>query len=68
MRGFGVDAQLSVHECRLTPGERREMWRRLVALVDAEDKLMLLVLDPRARIESLGVPHIGFEPVHHYIG
>ncbi|WP_315783301.1 MULTISPECIES: CRISPR-associated endonuclease Cas2 [unclassified Bradyrhizobium] len=69
VRGFGVDAQLSFHECRFTPAERREMWRRLTALLDAdEDRLLLLVLDPRARIESLGTPRVTLDPQLHYIG
>ena len=68
VRAFGVDAQLSVHECRLTPGERREMWRRLGALIEADDKLLLLVLDPRARVQTLGTPRIALEPGLQYIG
>jgi CRISPR-associated endonuclease Cas2 len=44
VRGFGVDAQLSVHECRFTAGERREMWERLTAIADAGDRLLLLIL------------------------
>jgi CRISPR-associated protein Cas2 len=68
IRGFGVDAQLSVHECHFTSGERREMWRRLTALVAPEDKLLLLILDPRARVETLGTPRVTLEPLLHYIG
>jgi len=69
VRGFGVDAQLSVHECQFTAGERREIWQRLVALLDeGEDRLLMLVLDPRARIEALGAPRITLDPVSHYIG
>ena len=69
VRGFGVDGQLSVHECRFTAGERREMWRRLVSLLDErEDRLLLLLLDPRARIETLGTPRVTLDPLLHYIG
>jgi len=68
VRGFGVDAQLSVHECQFTPGERREMWRRLTALIGKDDKLLLLILDPRARMETLGTPRVALEPHLHYIG
>jgi len=68
VRGFGIDAQLSVHECQFTPGERREMWSRLTALAAEDDRLLLLLLDPRARIEMLGTPRATLDPVLHYIG
>lgn len=68
VRGFGLDAQLSVHECRLSPGERREMWRRLSALAEDEDKLLMLVLDSRARVEILGTPRGEIDPAFSYIG
>ncbi|KAA5598206.1 CRISPR-associated endonuclease Cas2 [Blastochloris sulfoviridis] len=69
VRGFGIDAQLSVHECQFTAAEREEMWRRLVSLLnEEEDRLLLLVLDPRARIEALGTPRSTLEPYLHYIG
>jgi CRISPR-associated endonuclease Cas2 len=68
VRGFGIDGQLSVHECRLTSGERREIWRRLTDILDERDRLLLLLLDPRARVETLGTPRAPFEPALHYIG
>lgn len=68
VRGFGVDAQLSVHECQFTTGERQEMWHRLTALLAPDDKLLMLILDPRARVASLGTPRVTLEPNLHYIG
>lgn len=68
VRGFGIDAQLSVHECRFTPGERGEMWVRLTGLAADSDRLMLLLLDPRSRIVTLGTPRTPLEPALHYIG
>ena len=68
VRGFGIDGQLSVHECFFTPGERREIWRRLTAIAAADDRLLMLLLDPRARIETLGAPRAPFAPAHHYVG
>ena len=68
VRGFGPDGQLSVHECSLSAGERREIWRRLTDLADEDDRLMMLLLDPRARIETLGTPRASLEPGLHYIG
>ncbi|MBL8573943.1 MAG: CRISPR-associated endonuclease Cas2 [Hyphomicrobiaceae bacterium] len=55
VRAFGVGGQFSASECAFSPGELRELWHRLGSLVDsAEDRLLLLRLDPRARIFCLG--------------
>lgn len=67
VRGFGLDPQLSVHECHFTPAERDEIWNRLAGLLDpATDRLMMLRLDPRSAIDHLGVARIG--PGHADIG
>jgi CRISPR-associated endonuclease Cas2 len=68
VRGFGIDAQLSVHECRFTAAERREIWRRVTALVAPDDRVLMLVLDPRARVETLGTARAPLDPAFHYIG
>ncbi len=60
VRGFGLDPQLSVHECLFTPGERNEIWHGLTDLLDpATDRLLMLRLDPRGAISAIGVPRIG---------
>jgi CRISPR-associated protein Cas2 len=60
VRGFGLDSQLSVHECHFTTGERNEIWRRLTSILDpATDRLLLLRLDPRSAIDHVGVARIG---------
>lgn len=57
VRAYGIDGQLSAHECLFSPGERREIWRRLTALLDpTEDRLMILRLDPRLETVVLGRP------------
>ena len=43
------------------------MWRRLTAFLTEDDRLLLLVLDPRARV-TLGTPRATLEPTLHYIG
>ena len=68
IRGFGIDSQLSVHECRLTPGERREIWARLTALASLDDRLLMLRLDPRSRVEMLGTPRKLLDETLHYMG
>ncbi|HHG89767.1 MAG TPA: CRISPR-associated endonuclease Cas2 [Devosia sp.] len=48
--GFGMDPQLSFHECRLSAGERRELWGELTRCAKPEqDRLLLLRLDPRSQ-------------------
>lgn len=55
--GFGIDPQLSFHECRLSTGERRELWAELIACADPEqDRLLLLRLDPRSSKWRLSEP------------
>ena len=55
VQGFGLDPQLSFHECSLTAGERREVWRALCAASCAdEDRLILVRLDPRSASWRLG--------------
>ena len=60
VRGFGLDPQLSVHECWFTAGERNEIWQHLSAILDpATDRLLLLRFDPRSTIDHLGAARIG---------
>jgi CRISPR/Cas system-associated endoribonuclease Cas2 len=57
VRGFGLDAQRSVHECRFSPAERDEIWLRLVSILDpAADRLLMLRLDPRSAVEQICTP------------
>jgi CRISPR/Cas system-associated endoribonuclease Cas2 len=57
VQGFGIDPQLSFHECCLSRGETRELWGELLACSDpARDKLLLLRLDPRNATWRLGKP------------
>jgi CRISPR-associated protein Cas2 len=55
VKGYSTGGQKSVHECFLTAGERARLLRDMVAvLVQAEDSFLLLRLDPRARVLTLG--------------
>jgi CRISPR-associated protein Cas2 len=55
VKGYSTGGQKSVHECFLTAGERARLLRAMEAvLVDAEDSFLLLRLDPRARVFTLG--------------
>ncbi len=55
VEGFGMDPQLSFHECHLSRGETRELWNELLDCHNAdEDRLLLLRLDPRNATWRLG--------------
>ena len=55
VKGYSTGGQKSVHECFLTAGERERLLRDAAAVLDeAEDSFLLLRLDPRARVLTLG--------------
>jgi CRISPR-associated protein Cas2 len=55
VKGYSTGGQKSVHECFLTAGERAKLLRDMAAvLVADEDSFLLLRLDPRARVLTLG--------------
>lgn len=55
VRAYASGGQKSVHEVHLTPAERQHLLEDMEALIDpAEDRFMLIRLDPRAKVETLG--------------
>jgi CRISPR-associated protein Cas2 len=55
VKGYSTGGQKSVHECFLTAGERARLLRDIErVLEEAEDSFLLLRLDPRARVLTLG--------------
>jgi CRISPR-associated protein Cas2 len=55
VKGYSTGGQKSVHECFLTPGERAALIGDVAGvLVEAQDSFLLLRLDPRARVLTLG--------------
>lgn len=55
VKGYSTGGQKSVHECFLTAGERAWLLGRMKGLLEeAEDSFLLLRLDPRARVLTLG--------------
>ena len=55
VKGYSTGGQKSVHECFLTAGERSRLLRDIErVLEEAEDSFLLLRLDPRARVLTLG--------------
>jgi len=63
VRGFGLGGQKSVHECRLSRREAEELWQSMRALTCAEtDRLLMIRLDPRAPVVTLGIARPPADP------
>jgi len=55
VKGYSTGGQKSVHECFLTAGERGKLIRDVArVLAETDDSFLLLRLDPRARVLTLG--------------
>lgn len=69
VRGYTTGGQKSVHEVLLTRGERHELLHNMSLLLDeAEDRFLLLRLDPSARTYALGVAAKPADPDYFYVG
>jgi CRISPR-associated protein Cas2 len=55
VKGYSTGGQKSVHECFLTDVERARLLRDMEAVLkETDDSFLLLRLDPRARVLTLG--------------
>jgi CRISPR-associated protein Cas2 len=55
VKGYSTGGQKSVHECFLTEGEKAHLLHDMaLVLEEDEDSFLLLRLDPRARVFTLG--------------
>lgn len=55
VRGYATGGQKSVYECFLTEAERRALLAGIEAIIDvAEDRFILIRLDERCRVRTLG--------------
>ncbi len=67
VRDYATGGQLSVHECFLTEGERRRLVARFHRILDGgEDRFLLLRLDPRGAVRTLGVAEPPEDPPFFY--
>lgn len=56
VKAFSTGGQKSVHECFLSPGELAELWRELARAIDhRSDSVLVLRLDPRQGVQTLGI-------------
>lgn len=69
VKDFSTGGQKSVYECYLTDAEREELLGRVREEIDEEeDRFMLLRLDPRSRVRTLGVAVQPADPGYFYVG
>lgn len=69
VKAYSTGGQKSVHECFLSPGEKRELGRQLCRLIDpGDDSVLLIRPQPRARIRTLGIARSPRDEDYFYIG
>ena len=68
-RAYATGGQRSVHEIYLTPAERLQLVQDIGALIDPQtDRFLLLRLDPRSRVHTLGKAVAPADPDYFYVG
>lgn len=68
-RAYATGGQKSVHELFLTPAEREQLVSNMDALIDKNtDRFLLLKLDPRSRVHTLGRAVAPADPDYFYVG
>ena len=69
MKGHATGGQKSAYECFLTPAERRDLLAKLREVIEpAEDRVLLIRLDPRSRVHTLGIAQAPQDPPFFYCG
>ncbi|AGA33155.1 CRISPR-associated protein Cas2 [Thioalkalivibrio nitratireducens DSM 14787] len=69
VRAYATGGQKSVHEVFLTPAERGDLLHDMAMILDEEeDRFLLLRLDPRARVYTLGKAQAPSDPDLFYLG
>ncbi|GAB4403119.1 MAG: CRISPR-associated endonuclease Cas2 [Rhodoferax sp.] len=68
-RVYATGGQKSVHEIFLTPAERDTLIADMRSVLDLrEDRFLLLRLDPRSRVHTLGTAIAPADPDYFYVG
>ncbi len=69
LREYATGGQKSVFECFLTKAERKALLWEVGAVIDpGEDRFVLLRLDPRGKVRTLGIAVRPVDPAYFYIG
>ena len=67
LKGYSTGGQKSVFECFLTEGERRRLLEEIGRVIAEEDSFLMVRLDPRMRILTLGVGVAPVDPPFFYV-
>lgn len=69
VKQYATGGQKSVYECFLTNAERQTLLSDVRNVLDSsEDRFMLLRLDPRCRVHTLGIAVKPADPDFFYVG
>ena len=69
VKEHATGGQKSVYECYLSDAERDELLCELEGILDPqEDRFLLIRLDPRCRVETLGIAVQPADPDFFYVG
>jgi len=67
VKGYATGGQKSAYECFLSPAEVKALLSDMADVLDpVEDRFMLIRLDPRARVYTLGVATEPVDPGYFY--
>ncbi|MGH6627377.1 MAG: hypothetical protein ACRECD_12725 [Burkholderiaceae bacterium] len=67
-RAYATGGQKSVHELFLTPAERTALVEDMSVLIDMDtDRFLLIRLDPRSRVHTLGKGVAPADPDYFYV-
>ena len=68
-RAYSTGGQKSVHEMYLTPAERTQFIEDMSVLLQHDtDRFLLVRLDPRSRVHTLGQALAPADPDYFYVG
>lgn len=69
VKGHATGGQKSAYECFLTPAEEARLLQDMaLVLEEAEDSFLLIGLDPRSRVHTLGRAVAPADPDAFYLG
>ncbi|MBM3522367.1 MAG: CRISPR-associated endonuclease Cas2 [Alphaproteobacteria bacterium] len=69
VKAYSTGGQKSVHECFLSPGELGQLRRELVGLIHPrDDSLVVLRLDSRMGVHTLGIAVMPRDEPFFYVG
>jgi CRISPR-associated protein Cas2 len=68
LKAYSTGGQRSVFECFLTEAERKQLLAEIREVLAPEDSFLLVMLDPRAPVRTLGIAVPPADPPFFYIG